>query len=281
MARSTSEQFLCIGDEITLHDEDGNVLVTEDPLETRAYARLVSSGNDHTHSSSSEALGARLFQVEPQLSYTERRALEHFLGDEKERENLYYEGSPDELVELSVLESRAAKERIQNDAEKRRLFGKPVIYGQVIQLYNAHFKKYLTVTGRTCESDTSHLQVDLSKDIVGYFKIIPRYRIRVDGEPVRLGDTVAIQCLRPEGFLNVGSHRLHSDVFNFDYYEIYTHTRISSWTLQAHRTAASRQVASPEKFINTGQYLRFYHKEMEAYLEAPMSRRWVLCNFDP
>ncbi|KAI9249172.1 hypothetical protein BDA99DRAFT_575816 [Phascolomyces articulosus] len=267
-----SDQFLCIGDEICLYDEEGNELIAEDPLETRACARRAVSGNGDL-TLKAESIGTRIFRVEPQQSYSEQRALEQFIGDEEERESLYYEGSPDELIELSVLESKVAKERAQNETERRRLHGTPVLYGEVIQLYNAHFKKYLTVTGQTCKADVSHLQVNLSKDVIGYFRIVPRYRIRVDGEPVRLGDTVAIKCLRPEGYLNVGTKALRSDVFNADYYEVFTHTQISSWTLKCHRSAQSLVNASNTKCINAGQYIRFYHKEMEGYLESSVLRR--------
>lgn len=262
----SNEAFLCIGDEIILYDEGGNVLISENPLETRACTRP-----ETDQRLAVEALGTRIFRIEPQQSYTERRNLEQFLGGDQD---LYYEGSPDELIELSVLESKASKERSQNETERRRRHGKPVLYGEVIQLYNAHFQKYLAVTGRTCKSDVSRLQVNLSKDSVGYFKITPRYRIRVDGEPVRLGDTIAIQCLRPEGYLNVSSKTLRSDVFDMEYREVYTHTRIASWTLRRHCAAnAVQDNNSRTKYINSSQYVRFYHKEMEAYLEAPVLKR--------
>lgn len=280
MARS-KEQFLCLGDEICFFDEEGNALSVEDPLETRACARRVGAPvlteqqrqQQHDQTLPLEAIGTRIFRIEPQQSYSERRALEQFIGSQDERDSLYYEGSPDELIELSVLEAKAAKERAQNETERRRVHGNPVLYGEVVQLYNAHFKKYLTVTGKPCRSDASHLQVNLSNEVVGYFRIVPRYRIRVDGEPVRLGDTVALQCLRPEGFLNVGSRVLHSSAFNTDYYEVYTHTRIASWTFRCHRSARASHDPDTTKYINSAQYVRFYHKEMEAYLESPVLQR--------
>ncbi|KAF7730560.1 hypothetical protein EC973_001941 [Apophysomyces ossiformis] len=262
------EQFLRIGDELYLYDEDGNVLVAENPLETRACARPTTNNRI-----SSEALGVFIFKVEPQQSHTEKRALELFLGDEEDADNLYREGTPDELQELKTLQANAAKECAQNETERRRLLGKPVLYGQVIQLYNSHFRKYLTVTGKTCNTDVSHLQVHLSNESIGYFKIMPRYRIRVDGEPVRLGDTVAIQCVRPEGYLNVSSKPLHSDVYSTDYYEVYSHTRISSWRMMLHCSSVADQDTRKTKYINSGQYVRFYHKEMEAYLESPGQSR--------
>ncbi|KAI7861289.1 inositol 1,4,5-trisphosphate/ryanodine receptor-domain-containing protein [Spinellus fusiger] len=263
-----NDQFLRIGDEICLYDEDSNVLVAENPLETRACARPTISNR-----LSSEALGTCIFTIEPQQSHTEKKALELFLGDDDLTASMYPDMSPAELSDLKSLQSRAGKEELQNETEKRRLFGKPVLYGQVIQMYNSHFSKYLTVTGRTCKTDVSHLQVNLSKDIIGYFKIMPRYRIRVDGEPVQWGDTIAIQCVRPEGYLNVGTKPLRSDIYSTDYYEVYSHTRISSWTMKCHCSATVQQDAVKSKYINSAQLVRFYHKEMEAYLETPVLNR--------
>lgn len=92
----------------------------------------------------------------------------------------------------------------------------------------------------------------------------------MDGEPVRLGDTIAIQCVRPEGYLNVGLIPSHSSIYDTDYYEVYSHTRISSWTMCIHSsaTAGGDQDKRKAKYINSAQYIRFYHKEMEAYLES-------------
>jgi hypothetical protein len=121
--------------------------------------------------------------------------------------------------------------------------------------------------------DVSHLQVNLATaSSVGYFRIMPRYRIRVDGEPVRLGDTVAIQCVRPDGYLNV-DHEKPTIQLPFEHeaaYEVYSHTRISSWTMKLHSSTMTDQDTNRVKYTNSGQYVRFYHKEMESYLEAPV-----------
>jgi hypothetical protein len=255
-----SETFLRIGDEIFLYDDHDNLLVSENPLETRACARPPAR-----HCLPSEALGTAIFKLEPQQTYKVQRELEHF------NESIsFYET---DKSNLKLLEQRALKESQQNEAEQRRLLGKPILYGQVIQLFNPHFKKYLTVSGKTCRMDVSHLQVNLATaSSVGYFRIMPRYRIRVDGEPVRLGDTVALQCVRPDGYLNV-DHEKPTIQLPFEHeaaYEVYSHTRISSWTMKLHSSTLTDQDTSRVKYTNSGQYVRFYHKEMESYLEAPV-----------
>ncbi|ORZ24144.1 hypothetical protein BCR42DRAFT_402338 [Absidia repens] len=264
MTNRTSSPLLCIGDEILFYDESNNILVAENPLETRACTRPTQNNK-----LTSESLGASIFKIEPQQTHAEKRHLEHFLCDD-DPESVRCEGTPEELLELDRLTQLAEKEYTQNQTERQRLLGKPVLYGQVIQLYNSHFNKYLGISGRTCENDVSNLQVNLSNELIGSFRIMPRYRIRVDGEPVRLGDTIAIQCVRPEGYLNAGLMSSHSSIYDTDYYEVYSHTRISSWTMGIHSsaTAGGDQDKRKTKYINSAQYIRFYHKEMEAYLES-------------
>jgi hypothetical protein len=168
MTNKTNSPLLCIGDEVLFYDESNNLLLAENPLETRACTRPTQNNK-----ATSESLGASIFKIEPQQSHAERRHLEHFLCDD-DSESVRCEGTPDELTELDRLTFLADKERSQNQTERQRLLGKPVLYGQVIQLYNSHFNKYLGITGRTCENDVSNLQVNLSNEVIGSFRIMPR-----------------------------------------------------------------------------------------------------------
>lgn len=264
----TSESFLRIGDELFFYDQNNHILVAENPLETRACVRPTVN----KFLSSDHAMGTSIFRLEPQQSHSAQRELELFIGDDRDIETVSCEATIEELQELHQLQFKAAKEITQNETERRRLLGKPVLYGQVIQLFNQHFKKYLTVTGKTrVTSTTNHhlLQVNLSTESIGYFRIMPRYRIRFVGDAIQIGETIALQCVRPEGYLNVdynitNNHRLHDD-----YYEVYSHTRISSWTMKLHFSSITDQDTKNIKYTNSGQYVRFYHKEMESYLEAP------------
>ncbi|CAO0799740.1 unnamed protein product [Mucor circinelloides] len=255
------ESIFRLGDELFFYDQNHNMLTAENPLETRACVRPSQPSFLSTH----DAMGTSIFRLEPQQSHAAQKELESFVGED-DIESLSCEASVEELEQLMVLQQKADKEIAQNQAEKRRLLGKPVVYGQVIQLFNQHFKKYLTVTGKTCynEGAQHRLQVNLSSEFVGYFRIMPRYRIRFVGDVIRVGDTVALQCVRPEGYLNVDY-----DSSGRSNYEVYSHTRISSWTMRLHYSSTSDQDTKHVKYTNSGQYVRFYHKEMESYLEAP------------
>ncbi|GAN04326.1 conserved hypothetical protein [Mucor ambiguus] len=256
------ESIFRLGDELFFYDQNNNMLTAENPLETRACVRPIQPSFLSTH----DAMGTSIFRLEPQQSHAAQKELETFVGDD-DIESLSCEASVEEVEQLTIVQHKADKEIAQNEAEKRRLLGKPVVYGQVIQLFNQHFKKYLTVTGKTCYNNKGaqhRLQVNLSSEFVGYFRIMPRYRIRFVGDVIRVGDTVALQCVRPEGYLNVDYDS--SGALN---YEVYSHTRLSSWTMRLHYSSTSDQDTKHVKYTNAGQYVRFYHKEMESYLEAP------------
>lgn len=266
-----SESILRFGDEIFFYDQNNDILVAENPLETRACVRPTVNH----FLSSEDAMGSSIFRIEPQQSHAAQRELDLFKGDDRDSENISFKATTEELEELNLLRSKTAKEISQNEAERRRLLGKPVLYGQVVQLFNQHFKKYLTVTGKTkVTSNTNHhlLQVNLSSDFIGYFRIMPRYRIRFVGDTIRVSKTVALQCVRPEGYLNVDYHPVNNNDcrrLHDNYYEVYSHTSISSWTMKLHYSSISDQDTKNIKYTNSGQYVRFYHKEMESYLEAP------------
>lgn len=271
------EAIFRLGDELFFYDQNQNKLTAENPLETRV---CVVRPSQPSFLSSHDSLGTGIFRLEPQQLHTAQKELETFLAShgagKEDLETFSCEASVEELEQLQILQQKVDKEIAQNETEKRRLLGKPVVYGQVVQLFNQHFKKYLTVTGKTCYNNNSNkstqhhrLQVNLSSEFVGYFRIMPRYRIRFVGDVIRVGETVALQCVRPEGYLNV-------DYNGDSNYEVYSHTRISSWTMRLHYSSTSDQDTRHVKYTNSGQYVRFYHKEMESYLEAPSMYGYVV-----
>jgi hypothetical protein len=246
MMVGTSESLLRLGDELSFVIDD-HILVADSPF--KVHTASLKQG---------VRMRTAIFKLEPQQSHIAQKELEAFVGDD-DLDSLQCEATAEELEQLQLLQQRAIKEISQNETERRRLLGKPLLYGQVVQLLSTHFKKYLTVTGKTCAQH--RLQVSLSK-VAGYFRIMPRYRIRFVGDTVRVGETVALQCVRPEGYLNVD-----------DTCSVYSHTRISSWTMKLHYSFSSDQDTKHVKYTNSGQYVRFYHKEMESYLEAPAIHR--------
>lgn len=87
---------------------------------------------------------------------------------------------------------------------------------------------------------------------------------------------------------------LHSEVYFANYYEVFTHTRMASWTIRLHSNATLTRRAidgttskDDTGMLKAGQFVRMYHKELEGYVECHVGeitahvRRHVLNPLDP
>ncbi|KAG1118012.1 hypothetical protein G6F42_013296 [Rhizopus arrhizus] len=115
------ESIFRLGDELFFYDQNHNMLTAENPLETRACVRPSQPSFLSTH----DAMGTSIFRLEPQQSHAAQKELESFVGED-DIESLSCEASVEELEQLMILQQKADKEIAQNQAEKRRLLGKPV-----------------------------------------------------------------------------------------------------------------------------------------------------------
>eukprot|EP00842_Homolaphlyctis_polyrhiza_P001352 jgi/Hompol1/2217/HPOL_001648-RA len=189
------------------------------------------------------------------------------------------------------LRKDARAEKRQNDEELARLLGKPVVYGMIIQLRNIYSDRVLSVNSKeTCSHESISMRVGADANVrkESLFRILPRYRIRAEGETVRIRDVVVIQSIKTENFLNVGriSHavspsafpaggeqkvsgaldrsRVFDDVMQPLFFEASAALSPHGWIVHLFD---SHQIEN-QKRIRAGQYVRFYHKEKEGYLSA-------------
>ncbi|KAI8924374.1 hypothetical protein BC831DRAFT_465922 [Entophlyctis helioformis] len=85
--------------------------------------------------------------------------------------------------------------------------GKPVVYGMVLQLRNIYSSKVLCVNSKeTCSHESISMRVGADANVrkESLFRILPRYRIRAEGENVRIRDVVVLQSVKTDNYLNVG-----------------------------------------------------------------------------
>ncbi|ORY00198.1 hypothetical protein K493DRAFT_348021 [Basidiobolus meristosporus CBS 931.73] len=168
--------------------------------------------------------------------------------------------------QLEKLRKAALSENEYNKAECQRLNGKVLLYGQVIQLRNIHHNKYLRVnTNQTTTNKGTTLIVDLSNmtSRKNFFRILPKHRIRGEGEPVRLGDSVILQSIKTEGYLKAGLSMFTHDVFKTRLHEVYNSLNSFGWKVHCFspiQTLNSRR-------LKGGHFVRLYHKEKEGYLQ--------------
>ena len=100
------------------------------------------------------------------------------------------------LSKLSRTDSTNNK-RAQNVARGRTLY-----YGQTIQLRHLYIGQFVTVNqAKISELDKSHLHVNIE----GYgsresmFKVLPRFKVRAEGDAVRAGDAIVLKSMSANG----------------------------------------------------------------------------------
>lgn len=93
---------------------------------------------------------------------------------------------------------RVVAESTDNKLQQERMFGTPVEYGQVIQLYSPLYRKFVRVSSsRSAEADPSNMRIELNAESTQScsFRIMPRYKIRSIGDFICQGDDILLEEL--------------------------------------------------------------------------------------
>ena len=102
------------------------------------------------------------------------------------------------------MSERLQMERDINRDYYERSVGETVCYGNEIQLLHLSSQQYLNgrVVGAKTEKNAYHF--DLSSSFSGgmVFKFIPKFKLRLLGEPVQYNDSLIIQNVKLQGFIN-------------------------------------------------------------------------------
>ncbi|KAJ9076642.1 hypothetical protein DSO57_1024190 [Entomophthora muscae] len=291
----SGEQFLKFGDVITITDEKNGLLVANDAVKNRAYVATNLDSSSRTKFASL----AFLFQVQPPSSYQALRSYRKFVESEASYvENRFKKRSWKEVPAYSsqansdsrstfdskgpsleakevprneeniiALSHLVEQEKEQNANERARVQGKMLLYGQNIMLHNTLTDKYIQINpSETCENESNCLRVDFTENIgkTCIFKILPRYRVRVEGEPVRLGDSVVFKCLKTGGYISGGAIKFPHYISHNTVIEACSDNKPYSWKL----TLFHHIPAEESTKVYAGQLIRLYHKEREAYLQT-------------
>ncbi|KAJ3075203.1 hypothetical protein HDU98_008929 [Podochytrium sp. JEL0797] len=215
---AAADRFLQMGDELTLVSDHGGMMFADGQVKKRAYVldnwapRLASTG-DQLKS---------VFRIEPQMAYREHKAYRQSIKHDVD-DDLFYQdvlelpcipkdGTDADQVE--AFKQAAILEAHSNEMDFARLRGTTVIYGSIIQLFNMHTKSYLSVNSKeTCYNEPTAMPLEMERNLKRecLFRIMPKFRIRADGEPVRVGDVVVFKSLATEAHLNHAKFKFHND----------------------------------------------------------------------
>lgn len=171
--------------------------------------------------------------------------------------------------EILKLKSLAEAEASDNELEFGRRKGDAVLYGQAVQLYHLATKKFLRIsTIETSWTETSHLRVDLSETIErrSFFRMMPRFKLRTEGDPVRVNDQIVIESLESsEQYLHTSSTPLGDLHPRTKSHEVNLSVKKSAFVVHLHASVKDLESANS---LQGGSIIQLHHKEMSAFLAA-------------
>nr|KAJ3421656.1 hypothetical protein HK105_002785 [Polyrhizophydium stewartii] len=305
-ATKSAERFLTYGDTISVLSDEGQQLYVDGSL--KHYCRLLPQWD--VQQGAMGELRKGLFRIEPQMSYKAvyRRLVDRSLDPDLlhttvlDRPLQSLSATPDTTaIKLQEARQAALAEAKANETQMQRLRGKPVFYGTIVQLININTQKFVCVdTREPCETDPSVARIGASKYLgkEAFFRILPKFRIRGEGEPVRMSDSVIFQAVRTDTFLAIAVPRIiptytvvdedaggvagvggaagmdamsspaaQPNAFTTGFLEACASSVSQAWTMRLFSGAAANPEAT-SRFIRKGMFIRLYHKEMEGYVTS-------------
>lgn len=263
------ETLVCFGDTLSLFSEDSLGFVSADGLVdfNVGIAEFTENNNDSVPQNFRNCV----FRVEPASQYSALKrykrgvdslGIKEFDYRKWDMQYVPSNGKEDVRQTLIDLQMKMEMEKQQNAAEREIALGNPVAYGQPVQLFHIKSKKYLTVARESAELHKECMRVTL--DSVGnsgsHFYIHPVYRMRTEGEKVRVGDQVLLFSKKFNQHLHTGSQRYKRS----NQIEINVFYSATRWRLNL----VAQFEPNSEKFLNAGDVIRLFHREHEGFLSV-------------
>lgn len=180
------------------------------------------------------------------------------------------ENSSDIVLQTQYAQAKKAAdgENQDNKFEQERQTGKTVLYGQIIQLKHIFTGKWVHVNPiQTSVTETSNMTVELRSQSAktAFFKVMPRYKVKTEGEVVQAHDQIVLESIKSPGQyihisrVNFGSKSIYSDCAELNLSVI-----SSGFTI--YRFRKPEKLGAKSQAIRGGSMVRFYHREVEAYV---------------
>jgi len=163
-----------------------------------------------------------------------------------------------ELEYIRHLEDMNQSESRENEAEYTHAIGKTVSFGDTIQLRHYKSGRYLTVSQAAAKLSNACIRVKLLDGGTegSWFKVMPRFKMRSEGESVYIGDQLILASRKFDMYLHVSSS---GDALDLD----------CSSTWGAWRTIPYAPFVRPADaigYLRAGDIVRFYHREAEGVI---------------
>ena len=214
------------------------------------------------------AHGGSTFEIRPRLKYRASKTLRKAVRAALPGEDFPTESSAIEVnPHVAALAEAAETEREENMLELRRRHGDTLTYGQMVTLYCTISHRYIqSTTNRTSELEPSNLHVHMvdSPDQNAWFRVLPRFKVRSEGDAVRVNDQIVLESVATPGqYLHSSLARLPATTVLGGLVEVNLSVTRTAYTLRSHRSHS----ANPD-MIAAGSIVQIFHKEITAYLAA-------------
>ncbi|XP_076109900.1 inositol 1,4,5-trisphosphate-gated calcium channel ITPR2-like isoform X1 [Mytilus galloprovincialis] len=257
-------KYLCIGDFICLYCEETEGYVYSIQSSCMNNGLNVYTNQDRNRPRNVPNPQVIVFQITIQNRYKLNKKLRKVEFSDIDTSEVH-ESSISNAASKKIKASAEAENK-DNEAEQKRQFGKKVRYGEIIQLRHVFSGKYIhSSTTQTSQKDRNNMRISLLECNAknAQFKILPRYKVKSEGEFVQLYDQVMLESIKSPG------HFLHaSEPYQIDHFtnasELNLGVERSSFTL----VGSFRDYPDQFQFFRGGSVIRLFHKELEAYVIA-------------
>lgn len=136
-----------------------------------------------------------LFQIYVQRQYSATNELRDFLNDNPQIENGNSFLDPGTVSHYEALLRGKENESNLNRSVMQSKTGNTLFFGDTIQLYHIKSKKYITAIDDLARDERENMKVTLNHDgsVFSWLKVVPRFKINRDGEPVVNGTEVLLK----------------------------------------------------------------------------------------
>lgn len=159
-----------------------------------------------------------LFVVVDQLSYIAQKDLL------RRRKQIALSGDAPRgstLARLRTYEDRAKTEEQQN-VELAKSSRRPLYYGDVVQLQHVRTKRYVSVRNKVpaaLQRTSRQVQLQVGS-ATSWLRLTPFFKHKIQGQPVALGEQVALECMKLGNGWNLNWYTSFSDALNEPMFEV-------------------------------------------------------------
>ncbi|XP_064627454.1 inositol 1,4,5-trisphosphate receptor type 1-like isoform X9 [Lineus longissimus] len=255
-------EFLCIGDYVCLYCEETEGYVYSLQSCSTYNGLNVYCRQDRNKPNNIANPHAVTFQVCIQNRYKLNKKFRKYQNS-VDRE---YDQDMETKALLAQAKAAADAENIDNIAEQRRQQGKRVRYGEIIQLKHLFTGKFIHVnTTQTSKRDKNNMLVSLQDYNAkhGQFRILPRYKVKSEGEVIQIFDQVVLESIKSPGHFMHASAPYQIDYLTFGS-ELNLGVEAAGFTVIKNYSPRIEHL----NFVRGGVFISLFHKELEAYIVA-------------